>query len=69
MSLARRDDASRVHERFTHSTFNRKQKLKERERIRLPSSLVEVSQVLQEVLPLPLVGDGVLVEDLGHVRG
>lgn len=35
----------------------------------LPSSLVEVSEVLEEVVPLLLVRDGVLVEDLGHVRG
>lgn len=30
---------------------------------------MEVSEVLEEVLPLLLVRDGVLVEDLGHVRG
>jgi len=35
----------------------------------LPSGLVEVPEVLEEVLPLLLVRDGVLVEDLGHVRG
>lgn len=34
----------------------------------LPSSLMEVTEILQEVFPLPFVGDGVLVEDLGHIR-
>lgn len=38
-------------------------------RFALPSGLVEVPEVLEEVLPLLLVRDGVLVEDLGHVRG
>lgn len=33
-----------------------------------PSSLMEVTEILQEVFPLPFVGDGVLVEDLGHIR-
>jgi len=33
----------------------------------LPSSLVEVSEVLEEVVSLLLVRDRVLVEDLGHV--
>ncbi|KAL2715926.1 hypothetical protein V1478_013602 [Vespula squamosa] len=28
-----------------------------------------MSEVLHEVFPLPLVGDGVLVEDLGHDHG
>lgn len=36
--------------------------------IDLPSSLMEVTEVLKEVFPLPLIGDGVLVEDLGHIR-
>lgn len=36
--------------------------------IALPSGLMKVTEVLQEVFPLPLVGDGVLVEDLGHIR-
>lgn len=36
--------------------------------ISLPSSLMEMTEVLKEVVPLPLVGDGVLVEDLGHIR-
>lgn len=62
-----RDDASRVQEHDLHTTANRKQKLNKPDR--LPSGFVKVSEVLQEVLPLPLVGDGVLVEDLGHVRG
>lgn len=35
----------------------------------LPSGFMEVSEVLEEVLPLLLVRDGVLVEDLGHVHG
>lgn len=37
-------------------------------KIVLPSSLMEVTEILQEVFPLPFVGDGVLVEDLGHIR-
>lgn len=35
----------------------------------LPSGLVEVPEILEEILPLLLVRYGILVEDLGHVRG
>lgn len=38
------------------------------EKLVLPSGLMKVTEVLHEVFPLPLVGDGVLVEDLGHIR-
>lgn len=61
---------------FAEEIFRRARKTKKEKREKemyiyfdLPSGLVEVSEVLEEVLPLLLVRDGVLVEDLGHVRG